>query len=834
MPKGQHEKLAAYRAKRHAGVTTEPFGEEGVARPRLFCVQEHDARRRHFDLRLEIDGVLRSWAVPQGFSADPAVKRLAVATEDHPVEYADFEGVIPKGEYGAGAMILWDKGLWVPLLDPEEGIPKGKLLFELQGFKLRGTWTLVKTRGKGRDPNEWLLIKERGDGWVRRGEDAAAFPPQSVLSGLTVEELRAGVDRAAGVVAELPALRAPRRALDPRRVELMLARHRERPFRDDAWLFELKYDGYRVLAARTPAGPLLLSRSGNDLTSRFPEVARAVSALPGEGVLVDGELVVLDAEGRPTFQGLQKRGQLTRRVDVERGAVERPATLYLFDLLAIAGHDLRPLPLVERKRLLARLLPPLGTLRFADHVAGEGVALFDEVRRRGLEGIVAKRAASPYRGGRGEDWQKVRADKEGEFWVVGYTVQDPGPRIASLDVAGFRDGAPVYAGRVGSGLDEDHQRLLLERLPELSAERWPLAGPPPPVKGSLWVTPILRCEVRYKEWTEGGQMRHPVLLSLGEEEPPPALTAGPASPTQPAAPAEVPDLRLTRLDKVFWPDEGYTKGDLIDYYRSVAPLLLPYLRDRPVVLDRYPDGITGKSFYQKNSPEFLPSWLPTLGVWSNESGREIRYATLPDEESLLYLVNLGTIPFHLWASRAPHLDRPDWCILDLDPKGAPFAHVVELALGLRELCDEAGLPCYVKTSGSSGLHVLLPLGAALDFEQSRTLGEVLARLLVRRHPRIATITRAVGARGGKVYVDYLQNRRGQLIAAPWCVRPLPGAPVSTPLRWTEVTPDLDIRAHDITTVPARMRRLKHDPLRPVLDERPDLPAALARLAEAEG
>ena len=832
MPKSQHEKLSAYRAKRDSAATGEPFGETGGARPRLFCVQEHDARRRHFDLRLEIDGVLRSWAVPQGFSADPAVKRLAVATEDHPVEYADFEGVIPKGQYGAGAMILWDRGLWVPLADPERGLEEGKLLFELRGFKLRGTWTLVKTKGRGRDPKEWLLIKERGDAWVRRGEDAAGFPPESVLSGLTVEGLGAGADPSAAVVGELAGLRAPRRAVDPQRVELMLARHRERPFRDEAWLFELKYDGYRTLAARTPAGPLLLSRNGNDLTARFPEVARAVAALPGADLVADGEIVVLDGEGRPSFQGLQKRAQLSRRPDVERGAVERPATLYLFDLLALGGHDLRGLPLLERKRLLARLLPPLGTIRYADHVVGEGVALFDEVRRRGLEGILAKRAASPYRGGRGEDWLKVRADKEGEFWVVGYTEQEPGPRVASLDVAGFRDGVPVYAGRVGSGLDEEQQRELLARLPELATAAWPLGGAPPPVKGSRWVRPRLRIEVRYKEWTEGGQLRQPVLLSLGEEDPPPGLLGG-AAPAPPEAPGEAPELRLTRLDKVFWPEEGYTKGDLLDYYRKIAPLLLPYLRDRPVVLDRYPDGIAGKSFYQKNSPEFLPAWLPTIGVWSEESGREIRYATLPDEESLLYLVNLGTIPFHLWASRSPRLDRPDWCILDLDPKGAPFDHVVELALGLRRLCDEAALPCFAKTSGSSGLHVLVPLGGALDFDQSRTLGEVLARLLVRRHPKIATITRAVTARGGKVYVDYLQNRRGQLLAAPWCVRPLPGAPVSTPLLWKEVGPKLDPKVFTIATVPQRARKMKEDPLRPVLAERPDVAAALARLATGE-
>jgi bifunctional non-homologous end joining protein LigD len=835
------DSLARYRAKRDAGATPEPFGDSGSGRPRLFCVQEHAARRRHFDLRLEMDGVLRSWAVPHGFSLDPAVKRLAVQTEDHPVEYADFEGVIPKGQYGAGPMILWDRGLWLPLLDPAESEPKGKLLFELRGFKLRGNWTLVKTKGEG----EWLLIKER-DGWVRRGEEAEPFAPQSVLSGLTVEELRQGVDRAAAVVAELPGLEAPVREVDPRQVELMLARQRARAFDRAGWLFELKYDGFRTLAARTAAGPLLLSRGGHDLTARFPEVARAIAALPGAGLVADGELVVLDGEGRPSFQGLQRRAQLTRRGDVERGAVERPAALYLFDLLALGGHDLRPLPLVERKRLLAALVPPLGTIRYADHVEDLGEALFSEVNRRGLEGIVAKRGAAPYRGGRSDDWLKVRADRAQDFWVVGYTLQDTGERIAALDVAAWRDGEATYAGRVGSGLGEEQQRWLAQRLPGLREKAWPLPGAPPVAKGSHWVRPQLVARVRYKEWTEEGQLRQPVLLGLREDEPP--LLASEATPEpgkgkpggetsrkraqRPAQgpDANAPDVRLSNLDKVFWPDDGITKGDLIAYYRSAARWLLPYLRDRPVVLDRYPDGITGKSFYQKNSPEFLPSWIPTIPVWSEDAGREIRYATCPDEESLLYLVNLGTIPFHLWASRAPHLDRPDWCILDLDPKGAPFPHVVELALALRELGDELGLPTYVKTSGSSGLHVLVPLGGQLDFEQSRMLGELLGQLLVRRHPRTATLTRQISARGGKVYVDYLQNRRGQLLAAPWCVRPLPGAPVSTPLPWKEVVTALDQRQLNIRTLASRLRRQRRDPLAPVLREAADVAGALARLA----
>jgi bifunctional non-homologous end joining protein LigD len=715
----------------------------------------------------------------------------------------------------------------------------------------------------------------------------------------------------------------------------MLARQRERPFRDGGWIFELKYDGYRTIAARTDAGPLLLSRNGHDLQARFPEVARAVAALPGDGLVLDGELVVLDAEGRPSFQGLQKRAQLTRRVDVERGAVERPATLYAFDLLAVGGHDLRSLPLVERKRLLRPLLPPRGLVRFADDVPAEGEALFAEVRRQGLEGIMAKRAAAPYRGGRSEDWLKIKAERAGEFWVVGWSAQEPGQRVGSLDLVAWREGEPVYAGRVGSGLTEEQQRWLAKLLPTLARVEPALSAAAAAPRDARWVAPRLVAEVRYKEWTEGKQLRQPVLLDLREEElpewapeaatdaapsrgrrgkggtsarvpaaesessnakgvaaAPPATssgarqtvasantsaknssaknarakntrakntrandTSGDASDRAPRGKAtrdasrnrasaatttdggvrgSAAELRLSNLDKVYWPEEGYTKGDLIAYYRTVAPWMLPYLRDRPVVLDRYPDGIAGKSFYQKNAPEFLPAWIPTISVWSEESGREIRYPTIPDEEALLLLVNLGTIPFHLWASRATAIQRPDWCILDLDPKGAPFVHVVELARALHAIAGELELPTYVKTSGSSGLHVLIPLGGALDFDQSRMLGELLAQLLVRRHPRTATITRQISARGGKVYVDYLQNRRGQLLAAPWCVRPLPGAPVSTPLHWSEVTPRLDIRRFTLRTVPRRLRRDAADPLAPVLEQGADVARALAILADRSG
>jgi bifunctional non-homologous end joining protein LigD len=850
-------RLATFRAKRSPDRTPEPMGA-GAERPRLFVVQQHAARRLHFDLRLELDGVLLSWAVPKGPSYDPADKQLAVATEDHPVEYADFEGTIPKGNYGAGAMIVWDRGRWVSHGDPRQGFIDGKLLFDLHGHKLRGRWTLVKMKKTER---EWLLIKER-DEWATRGGRPLA--PGSVLSGLTIEELAQGRDRAAEARGELARLGAPRRALAPEDVRVMLAERLERPFSRPGWLFELKYDGFRLVAGKRPAGArsggptvALVYRSGHDATRLFPDLQRAVAALPGEGVVLDGEVVVLDEEGRPSFQRLQQRTQLTRPADVERAAVELPATYFAFDLLACEGYDARPLPLVRRKELLRGLLPPAGPVRFADHVEARGEDLFREVRRLGVEGIVAKRADAPYRAGRTADWIKLRAEREDDFVVVGYTAPG-GSRsgFGALHLAWHEDGELVYAGRVGSGFSEELLADLHRRLSAKRRRRPACGGAVPQGAGHVWVRPELVAAVRYHEVTGAGQLRKPVFLRLRDDKPPAecrrpadrdALPPPDPPAKQPAAaarrrgraaaraalpragkpPAEPP---LHNLDKVFWPGEGITKGELLAYYRAVAPALLPYLRDRPVVLTRYPDGVAGKSFFQKNAPPGVPDWVRTIAVWSEDSQREIEYVVCDDLATLLYLVDLGTIPLHVWASRLPRPEAPDWCVLDLDPKGAPFDHVVEVALELRTLCRDIGLEPVVKTSGSTGLHVLLPLGAQCTHEQSRQLGEVLARLVVRRLPAIATITRVVQARGGRVYVDYVQNGWGRLLVAPFSVRPLPGAPVSTPLRWSEVEPGLDITRFTIRTVPERLRRRRADPLAPLLTARPDLTAALADLA----
>lgn len=842
--KPRQDALSSYRAKRALGRTPEPAGAVaprpgGAGGGGLFVVHQHAARRLHFDLRLEMEGVLKSWAVPKGPSANPADKRLAVHVEDHPIEYGDFEGIIPEGNYGAGAVIVWDRGRWTPLEDPAEGLKKGKLLFELAGYKLRGKWTLVKLK-KGE--KEWLLIKEK-DGYVATNGDG--YAPESVLSGLTVEELRDGRSRAAPIVKELKRLGAPARPVRPEDIELMLAETRERPFSKAGWLFELKLDGYRMLAARAHDEARLLTRTGRDATDTFPELARALRALPFEGLVLDGEVVVLDDAGRPSFQRLQNRGQLRNARDIKRAAVELPATLYLFDLLAFEGCDLRPLPLAQRKAILKKVLPRTGPLRFSEHFEKDGEALFHQVQQLGLEGIVAKKADSPYRAGRSAAWLKIRADRTDDFVVVGFT-RPKGSRggFGALHLAAYENGTLVYAGRVGSGFTA---KQLQEVAAELERARRP--GPPcagggggvlPQDKGHTWVEPTLVVEVRYKEWTDEGLLRQPVFVRFRDDKrAEECVRQGARSreqelqlPPESTAPRSLlPEVQFSNLDKVFWPDEGYTKGDLIAYYRAIAPWLLPYLRNRPLVLTRYPDGIEGKSFFQKDAPEYAQEFVRTVTIWSEESERELDYFVCDDEASLLYIANMAAIPLHVWASRVGALEHPDWCILDLDPKEAGFEHVVTVARTIHELCADIGLPCFVKTSGSTGLHVLLPLARQCTYEQSLTLGGLLARVVAAELPEIATVTRAVSKRGAKVYIDYVQNGHGRLLVAPFSVRPIPGAPVSTPLHWREVTPKLDIRKFTIRTAPARMRKLKEDPVRPVLEVKPDLTAALKRLKD---
>jgi bifunctional non-homologous end joining protein LigD len=630
-------------------------------------------------------------------------------------------------------------------------------------------------------------------------------------------------------------LGAVRRELKARDLRPMLATP-GKPFSDPKWVFELKYDGYRLFAEKRAGEVKLYSRAGNDFTATFPEIADIAAALPFSQFIIDAEVVVLDARGLPSFSLLQKRGRLTRRADVARAALELPCSIYAFDLLAFDDLDLRSLPLVERKAALRALLPVSGAMRYSEHFEEQGEAMFEEAERLGLEGIIGKRAASPYVGKRSTDWIKVNAAKSDDFVVVGYLPPKQGGKgFGALLLGQYRDGELTYAGRAGSGFAA---RDFAALEPVLAAKT--TAEPPAAAelaRGAVWITDGPVVQVKFKQRTPDGMLRQPVYMRLREDKKPSECVwqsgvdaSAEATEPAPAAnePAERPQVAFTNLDKVFWPADGYTKGDMIAYYEAVAEWLLPYLKDRPVVLTRYPDGIDGKSFFQKDAPVYAPSWLRLETMWSEHAEREIRYFVLDDLESLLYVANMGTIPLHVWSSRVAALERPDWCILDLDPKGAPLKHVVEIARYLHELCEDVGLTNFVKTSGSTGLHVLIPLGARYTYEQSRTLAELLARFAAKSLPEIATIVRSVSDRDGKVYVDFLQNGHGRLLVSPFCVRPLPGAPVSMPLEWSQINKRLKLERFNMRS--AKKWLAKHgDPLAAVLTASSDMLAALESL-----
>ena len=809
--------LSDYRRKRRASATPEPMGSSLTPQTgKLFVIQQHHASHLHFDLRLEHDGVLMSWAVPKGPSYDPTDKRFAARVEDHPLDYGAFEGRIPDGNYGAGHVILWDRGTWDSIGSVAAGLEKGKLLFELHGHKLRGRWTLVQMKGRTNQPNEWLLIKEH-DAYM---DDTLSPPDTSILSGLTVDTIahpakhRGAFKRAVRRVSTVPYTMT--KAPAP-----MLASAGE-AFDDPAWLFEFKYDGYRMLAEKSDGEVRLLSRNGRPLTDSFPEIVRVMQHLPVEQCVIDGEVVVHDHGGRPSFGLLQQRLSADSVLEVARLGITQPATLWAFDLLAAEGVDLRGATLVQRKSLLQKLLPDCGDIRFSEHIERSGRALFEQAKTIGIEGIVAKRKASTYSSGRSPAWVKARLRRTDDFAIVGYKgrLDD----IRSVAVAELRGEEWAYLGGVGSGLTGALRAELGQRLAD---------APPGEALASdahiTWLTPQHVCEVAFSEYTLSGRLRQPAFQRLRDDKRPEECLGRFAPSVATLAPPPPPEVAVTNPDKVLFPEEALTKKDLVRYYESIAPWMLPYLSDRPIVLTRYPDGIHGKSFYQRDAPDFVPDWIERAVLYSEGAEREVSYFVVRSAEALKYLANMATLPIHSWHSKLDALDQPDWCVLDLDPKEAPFKHVVKLAQGIGELCDELELPAYPKTSGASGLHVLVPLNRQLSHDQSKLIGELLARVIVEHYPDIATIARSVRSREGKVYVDYLQNGHGRLLVAPFSVRAEPAASVSMPLRWHEINGRLSNQRFTIRNAVRRMRTLDADPMLGLLSEPADLLRALSRL-----
>ncbi len=905
--------LEEYRRKRDFSRTPEPRGGEGVAGAaaaaraghpgwerlpagRRFCVQMHRATRLHFDVRLEHRGVLLSWAVPKGPTLDPEQRRYAVHVEDHPIEYGDFEGVIPSG-YGAGTVELWDAGAYEWLRetaeDPEASLRRGDLKFSLDGVKLHGEFALVRMGGRGgrrrgagvpeptaEEDRDWLLIKKR-DAAVVPGFDAVRLD-WSVKTGRSLAEIAAAVDGdtwdAAGLhpgTAAAPATRTlaevlastPERRL-PASLRPMLTVPVAEPFSRPGWLFEMKYDGVRALATLRDGGVHLRGRSGRDETGRYPELAALAGALRAREALLDGEIVALDGEGRPSFERLQRRINVTGARQVALAAAEVPASFAAFDLLHLDGHDLRDLPLSLRKRLLRDLLTESAEVRYADHVEEEGEALFAAIRERGLEGMVAKRGDSRYEGGRrSAAWLKVKAWCEQDCVICGLTA-GRGGRTGSVGslVLGVEDGGLlVHAGQVGSGLDEAMIDLLRRRLEPLRTERSPFDAEPSIPQPVTWVRPELVCNVRFTEWTTAGTLRHPVFRGLRPDVrpedcvreralPASAVVVDAAAPAPPApsapdldpAPGDEieealerlrgmgPDgawevggrrLRLTNLDKVYWPEDGCTKRDMIEHYVRVAPVLLPHLRDRPVGMQVFPDGIHGKHFWRKRIPDHAPGWIRR---WTWHGDREVTYVIAEEVATLAWMANSGAIDLHPWHSRIDAPEQPDWAVFDLDPfEPATFDDIREVARLVKAALDHLGMRGLPKTSGQTGLQIYVPLRRGPDYAAVRGWVEEVGRAIGQVLPDKISWEWSVARRTGRIRIDYTQNIIGKTLAAPYSLRPAPGAPVSTPITWEELDdPGLRPDGWSIRTIHARLAAVG-DLFAPVLEGGQDLPGTPA-------
>ena len=803
----------------------------------------------HFDLRLEVGGVLASFAIPKGPTLDPEVKHLAVHTEDHPIEYLDFEAVIPDGNYGAGPMICWDFGV-VRYLDEsaEDGVTSGKLHFQLEGRKLKGRFALVRVKGRsgktepGGASREWLFFK-KPDAFASK-RDLLAESPASVLSGLTVAELAEMPAVAARLEKAAFEVGAKRAKLDGRKLSPMLCTLGDVP--DQAgFLYELKLDGVRIVATKDEQGLDLFYRSGRSANASYPEVIRAIVALAAKRIVLDGEIVAFDDAGKPNFEKLATRIHASPRSDLRRALIEVPVVFVVFDLLAVGDADLVDLPLVVRKELLAKLLPAPGVLRALDHLDSGGDKLFQFCRDNGLEGVVSKRRDGVYRPGPGRsgDWIKTKCEREDVFAVVGYTVGEGSrKRLGGLDLATLEGDEFVLRGRVGSGLNDARIDTLLAKLAPLIVDAPTSKGTYESApRGRTHVKPELVVRVRFLEWSEEGSLRFPVYLDLESDVDPRSCTAAPhdethvatalPAPIEEAPPAVV--VKVTNRAKLFWPEEGYTKGDLIDYYVAIAPTLLPYLQDRPVMLVRYPDGIDGKSFYQWNVPHGMPAWVRSvvLGkhVESPEEGDHKKHVFIVDRlESLMYVANLACIPIHVLASRIASPKACDFLTIDFDVNLSSLRVAIDLARTLRTILDEVGLTGFPKTSGQTGLHVHVPLGPSVTPTAARTFADLLGRMIVDAHPKDATMERVVQKRGAKVYVDTGQTGPSRTIVAPYSVRATAGARVATPISWDEVTPELDPAAFTIKTVPDRVAR-SGDPMRTMLDARPDMERVMANL-----
>jgi bifunctional non-homologous end joining protein LigD len=752
--------LREYKQKRDPKQTPEPFSGSGSRGKQLiFVVQRHDASRLHYDFRLERSGALMSWAVPKGVPLEPGEQRLAVHVEDHPIEYAKFEGEIPKGNYGAGTVEIWDRGTY----ELVEEKPNGGLTVRLHGERLNGVWSLVPAKLDGKDRN-WLIVKKREDEWSPVPSDKVSPAKYKPMLATLAREVREG----------------------------------------NGWLFEVKWDGYRALAYVGGGDTTLLSRNDNDLTQRFSNVAKEISkAVKSPNAVLDGEVCALDEQGRSSFSAMQQGSG--------------PLVYYAFDLLELDGEPLIDLPLTERQARLAKLLDKRNKTVRLSETFDDGQALYEAAKQQQLEGIMAKRADSRYYPGRRmRDWLKIKTHGRQEFLIAGYT--HGGGRRAGLFgalILAVKEGGELrYVGNVGTGFTDAEIRSLLEKLKPLRRDASPFPEVPkmPRVRKDeiVWVEPKLVAEVEFAEFTHDGRLRAPSYQGLrNDKEPDEVELEEPPEPPPTRIKKGSRELKLSNFDKLFWPDEGITKGDLIQYYRDIAPVLVPHLKDRPFTMKRYPDGRHGKFFFQKDAPKHMPEWVPTYRAAVSTRAGEKKVVDFPlvnDELALLWMVNMGCIDMNTWYSRIDKPSRPDWVLFDLDPSDdAGFPETIQVALLVKETLDTLGLVSFPKTSGSEGIHVLVPIERRWTYEDTRGFAEIVAGALVRTHRGLVTTEWTKSKRRG-VLIDANQNGEGKTIASAYSVRPKPGAPVSTPLRWDEVNEKLNPAIYSMDVVLDRVRR----------------------------
>jgi bifunctional non-homologous end joining protein LigD len=804
--------LDEYRGKREFSKTPEPPpaplpGAVG----NTFVVQQHDATRLHWDFRLEIDGVLASWAVPKGPSLNPAEKRLAVQTENHPLDYAGFEGVIPEGNYGAGPVQVWDNGTYEVegAMPASQQLKRGEMKLRLHGHKLRGSFVLVRT---GKDGKSWLLIKH-ADQYADSGWDIGQLD-WSVLTGRAIREIEAGLSGRAAAARDLP---GAREAPCPASAEPNLATPAAKPFSNPEWIFELKWDGMRVLAWVRGDKVELRSRRDRIVTGQFPELAVLPARLAVKEAIVDGEAVVLNEKGRADFSRLQQRMgvQQPSRVLMD----EAPVILYLFDILYAEGYDLRSVPLIERKEFLRRILLPEDPVRYSSHVAGEGEALYRLAREQGLEGVIGKQARSSYHAGRSTEWIKLKTAAEVDAVIGGFTEPRGGRKHFGALLAGLYDGPHLrFIGGVGSGFDNKTQAAVARELEPLISRHMPFREEPDTRERATWVKPALVARVRFSEWTPDSQLRAPVFLGMRADIEPKDCTfpepGGKSCADEIAASrgdeltldVDGRKLRLTHLKKVFFPEPGFTKRDLLAYYARVSAFILPFLRGRPLVMRRMPDGVSGAMFYQKEAGAGVPDWIETHTI--STEGKSIRYAVCNDLASLLWLTHLGCIDHNPWTSRIDSLDHPDYAFLDLDPvEGTPFTTVIEVAREVCAVLDQAGMTAYAKTSGATGFHIFVPLEPVYSYQEAATFAQIISRIAGARLPEKVTFERAVSKRpAGTVLLDYAQLAWGRPLASVYSVRPQPRATVSTPVSRTELEASLHPGRFTLQTVPERLDR----------------------------